>query len=76
MTRIDAWKCDICGKIFLYEKNDPYYLNPSEIHLTMDAPSMAFFEMKHHFSQVCIKCRKIIKSKIWEAIYECLPEET
>jgi len=75
MTKVDAWKCDICNNIFIEKKNDPEYLNPSDIVLTMNAPCMSTNTMEHHFHQTCLKCRKIIESFIFAALRECRIEE-
>ena len=71
MSRIDAWKCDICKEIFIQNRNDPYYLNPSEVNLTVTSPNSYYAKIEHSFSHVCLKCRKIICEKIWNAIDEC-----
>ena len=64
MTKVDAWKCDACGNIFIYDKLDPQYLNPSDIYIEIGAANQFYPGGKIIFDSVCLNCRKIIVDAI------------
>jgi hypothetical protein len=69
MTKISAWKCEICGKIFM--ENDGGFHAHGDIDIILGGSGMYDPEERIKFSDVCISC----KSKLSNAIHDVLNKE-
>jgi hypothetical protein len=60
MTRIMAWKCDVCGRTF-YEGSGGYSANTS---FTIELPSSGAYENNYvyTFSDMCLSCKNDLRN--------------
>ena len=69
MTRLDAWQCDVCKKVFTNSDEQPGFKNSSDIALNISSPSQYFPEVIKSF-QVCLNCRTDIVNALEKIILD------
>lgn len=66
MTTVDAWKCDVCGKIFM--KGDGGYLGNAEVIIKIDNSGQYDISENIKLGDVCLNCRSDLSIAIHKVI--------
>lgn len=71
MTQLTAWKCDICHTNYIEKENDPDSTIVSDLNIYLGSANMFYKGFEVTYKHVCLKCRRIILSKLNEALDLC-----
>lgn len=69
MTKINAWKCEVCGTIFI--EGDCGFHGSSDIKILLSGGGWGMPDRKIDWNDVCLACRSNIEGAIDTSIAQC-----